>query len=59
MALRSITLKDVPEIIKTGVYGTAVSEEITKYFTKIKLFQELLGISKFQEDMRNTNKISI
>ncbi|WP_299396789.1 thiamine phosphate synthase [uncultured Gelidibacter sp.] len=59
IAIGGITLKDVPEIIKTGVYGTAVSEEITKDFTKIKLFQELLGISKFQEDMRNTNKISI
>lgn len=59
IAIGGITIKDVPEIINTGVYGIAVSEEITKDFNKIKLFQELLGIKKCQEDLWNTNQYLI
>lgn len=56
IAIGGITIKDVPEIINTGVYGIAVSEEITKDFTKIKLFQELLGISKLEDEIYTTNQ---
>ncbi|TXE07932.1 thiamine phosphate synthase [Gelidibacter salicanalis] len=59
IAIGGITLNDVPEIIKTGVYGIAVSQEITQDFNQIKSFQKLLGISKFQEDLWNTNQNSI
>ncbi|MBJ7881974.1 thiamine phosphate synthase [Gelidibacter salicanalis] len=59
IAIGGITLNDVSVIIKTGVYGIAVSQEITQDFNQIKSFQKLLGISKLQEDLWNTNQNSI
>ena len=56
IAIGGITIKDVPESINTGVYGIVISKEITKNFTKIKLFQELLGISKLEEEIYTTNQ---
>ncbi|AUC23021.1 MULTISPECIES: thiamine phosphate synthase [Polaribacter] len=43
IAIGGITLKDVPEIINTGIYGIAVSGEITKEVSSIAEFQEILN----------------
>jgi len=48
-----ITTNDVPDILKTGITGIAVSEEITKNFDTIKIFNQLLGASS-TEEMRHT-----
>ncbi|MCK0126324.1 thiamine phosphate synthase [Gelidibacter sp. F2691] len=45
IAIGGITLSDVPEILKTGVYGIAVSGAITKVFNQINSFQKLLRTS--------------
>lgn len=42
IAIGGITLHDVPEILKTRVYGIAVSGEITKNFNRINQFNKLL-----------------
>ncbi|RXJ45737.1 thiamine phosphate synthase [Gelidibacter gilvus] len=56
IAIGGITLNDVPEILKTGVYGIAVSGEITNDFNKIKLFQQLLGSSQLNEEACKLNQ---
>jgi thiamine-phosphate pyrophosphorylase len=43
IAIGGITLKDVPGIINTGIYGIAVSGEITKEVSSIAEFQEILN----------------
>ena len=43
IAIGGITLKDVPGIINTGIYGIAVSGEITKEVSSIAEFQEKLN----------------
>lgn len=43
IAIGGITLKDVPEIIDTGIYGIAVSGDITKEVSSIAEFQEILN----------------
>ena len=45
----SITTNDVTEILKTGVSGIAVSEEITHDFNTIKTFNQLLKASSTEE----------
>jgi len=50
-----ITTKDVTNILKTGVSGIAVSEEITKDFDIIKTFNQLLSASS-TEEQRHTFK---
>ncbi|MBJ7881357.1 thiamine phosphate synthase [Gelidibacter salicanalis] len=52
-AFGEIQLEDVPELLKTGIYGIAVSEALTKDFKKIKLFQKLLGGSNTKEQVWN------
>tara|TARA_B110000046_G_C13022583_1_gene412025 strand:+ start:2599 stop:3237 length:639 start_codon:yes stop_codon:yes gene_type:complete len=44
-----ITTNDVTNILKTGVSGIAVSEEITKDFDIIKTFNQLLSASSTEE----------
>ncbi|QNK76298.1 thiamine phosphate synthase [Winogradskyella sp. PAMC22761] len=42
IAIGGIGMEDVPAIIATGVYGIAVSGTITKDFTSISIFKEIL-----------------
>ena len=51
IAVGGITLKDVPEIMETGVYGIAASGEITKDFNNIKHFNSLLKGTELQEQI--------
>ena len=44
-----ITTNDVTSILKTGVSGIAVSEEITNNFNNIKIFNQLLNASSTEE----------
>ncbi|MCB4806934.1 thiamine phosphate synthase [Tamlana sp. 62-3] len=43
IAIGGITINDVPELLKTGVYGVAVSGVITKNFNNISAFNKVLG----------------
>lgn len=49
IAIGGITLNDIAEILKTGVYGVAVSGEITKDFSTLSRFNQLLEGSSLQE----------
>lgn len=49
IAIGGITLKDVLDIMITGVYGIAVSEEITRDFNSISKFKELINGGPEQE----------
>lgn len=51
IAIGGIELKDVPEIISTGVYGVAVSGAITKKFSAISAFNNLLNAPSTQEQV--------
>lgn len=42
IAIGGITIKDLPELLKTGIYGVAVSGAITKDYHNIKAFQKTL-----------------
>ena len=53
IAIGGITIEDVPEILKTGVYGIAASGEITKDFNKINGFHKLLKASSTNEQLWN------
>lgn len=44
-----ITILDVTAIVKTGISGLAVSEEITRNFDSIKTFNQLLNASSTEE----------
>lgn len=44
-----ITTEDVTDILKTGISGVAVSEEITQDFNNISIFHQLLNASSTQE----------
>ena len=48
-----ITTKDVVVILKAGISGVAVSEEITKNFDIIKEFNKLLKASSTEEQRHN------
>lgn len=48
-----VTLEDVKIILKTGVSGIAVSEQITNDFDSIKTFNQLLSASS-TEELRHT-----
>ena len=50
-----IYIKDVTDILETGVSGIAVSEEITRNFDSIKIFNQLLKASS-TEEQRHTFK---
>ncbi|NMM47729.1 thiamine phosphate synthase [Marinigracilibium pacificum] len=49
IAIGGITLNDVPSILETGVYGIAVSGEITKNFNNVSKLRELLTDSGLME----------
>lgn len=51
IAIGGITLNDVPEILKTGIYGIAASGEITKNFNSIQSFHKLLNASSSNEQV--------
>ncbi|SIS49416.1 thiamine-phosphate diphosphorylase [Zobellia uliginosa] len=53
IAIGGITIDDVPEILKTGVYGIAASGEITKDFNKINAFHKLLKAPSTNEQVWN------
>ena len=44
-----MTIKDVTGVLETGVSGIAVSEEITRNFDSIKIFNQLLKASSTEE----------
>lgn len=44
-----ITTEDIKEILATGISGVAVSNEITRNFDSIKLFNQLLNASSVAE----------
>ena len=48
-----ITVEDVKNILKTGITGIGVSEEITRNFDSIKAFNQLLSASSTDE-LRHT-----
>ena len=49
IAIGGITLEDVPGIMTTGVYGIAVSGEITRDFNNISRFKKLINDGLIQE----------
>jgi thiamine-phosphate pyrophosphorylase len=51
IAVGGISLAAVPELLKTGIHGVAVSEEITKNFNIISEFNTLLRGSSLYEQL--------
>lgn len=49
IAIGGITIEDVPELIKTGVHGIALSKEITNDFNRIQELSRLLQMGSTQE----------
>ncbi|GAB1858247.1 thiamine phosphate synthase [Flavobacteriaceae bacterium MHTCC 0001] len=49
IAIGGITIEDVPELLKTGIHGVAISGEITKDFNKINAFHKLLNAGSAME----------
>lgn len=49
IAVGGITTSDVTAILETGISGLAVSEEITRDFNTIKIFNQLLNASSTEE----------
>jgi len=45
----SITIEDVTDILKTGISGLAISEEITRNFDALITFNQLLNVSSTEE----------
>ena len=56
IAIGGITIKDVLEILETGVYGMAASGEITENFNTISQFNKLLNSPSEQEQVWNPNQ---
>lgn len=56
IAIGGITLNDVEEIMNTGVYGIAVSGEITKNFNNISAFNTILKTSSANEQIFKLGK---
>ncbi|MHA7944298.1 thiamine phosphate synthase [Formosa sp. 3Alg 14/1] len=56
VAIGGITLKDVPELMDTGIYGVAVSGELTQNFNNIPEFNNLLNGPSTQEQVYKMNK---
>ena len=51
IAVGGINLDDVSELLKTGVYGLAVSKSITDDFTSIPVFHQLLKAPSTREQV--------
>ena len=56
IAIGGIILNDVPELLKTGIYGIATSGELTADFNKISLFNKLLQTDALPEQVWNPNQ---
>ena len=56
LGVGGITLKDVPDLLKSGISGIAVSEEITRNFDSIKTFNQLLNASSTEEKRHTFTK---
>lgn len=56
IAIGGITLEDILEIMDTGVYGIAVSGEITRNFNSINGFTKALRTPATQEQLYKFNK---
>ncbi len=56
IAIGGITIGDVPDILKTGVSGIAVSGEITKNFNNISQFNKLLNSPSTQDQVWKPNQ---
>ncbi|NMH86005.1 thiamine phosphate synthase [Flavivirga algicola] len=56
IAIGGIIIKDVPEILETGVHGIAVSGDITKDFNKISQFNKLLNTPSEREQVWHPNQ---
>lgn len=57
IAIGGLTTNDIPELLKTGIHGIAVSGEITKDFHKINVFKNLLkSPDDLVEQVWNPNK---
>ncbi len=57
IAIGGITLNDVVDILKTKVYGVAVSGEITSDFNKISAFKEYLKTSKLANLLKQNQHV--
>lgn len=55
IAIGGITLNDVPDLIKSGIYGIAASGEITKDFNNIPLFYQILKTSSTVEQVEDSH----
>ncbi|MCL5245732.1 thiamine phosphate synthase [Cellulophaga sp. 20_2_10] len=51
IAIGGITIPDVPELLKTGIYGIAVSGEITSNFNNIATLNNILSTPATQEQV--------
>ncbi|WP_103864748.1 thiamine phosphate synthase [Aquimarina sp. I32.4] len=49
IGIGGITVKDVTDILETGISGIAVSQEITNNFNTIRTFNQLLNASSTEE----------
>lgn len=56
IAIGGIVLEDIPELLETGVYGIAVSGELTKDFKKIELFHAALKAPEKQIKNMKSNQ---
>jgi len=56
IATGGITLNDILDLMITGVYGIAISEEITRNFNSIPKFKEIISGEKAQEQTWKPNE---
>lgn len=56
LGVGGITIKDVTDLLESGVSGIAVSEEITRNFDTIKTFNQLLNASSTEEQRHTFTK---
>lgn len=56
IAIGGIGLNDIPNILETGIYGIAISQELTKDFNKISLINKLLETPASQEQVWKHNQ---
>ncbi|MGL1889653.1 MAG: thiamine phosphate synthase [Reichenbachiella sp.] len=57
IAIGGIVLNDVKDLLETGVYGIAASREITKDFTLIHQFNQVLNTPSSQQVEKHNQKI--
>ena len=49
IGIGGITLDDVSDLLQTGIYGIAMSEEITRDFNSIKRYNQLLRVTEIAQ----------